>query len=281
MSQSGSFNAASIIIPPTVPQAFVTDAGIAIPAGNILNVFGAGETSTSGAGNTVTINTPFNPNKVIRDFDDFIGSTGIGSKLGYVVGSAIGSKEGTAQNPGILTLVGGGSANSILICTSATPPPLPGSNPFKLGAGQLSINWVFDLVALSIDGNSYTTYIGISDAVSAASTIAPVDGVFFRYNHAVNGGKWQIVTSTSSVTTALDSGVLASTGFHSFGFIINATATSVSYFIDHVLVATGPITTNIPLTGISPVITTVLNAGVMPTQEIDLFYYEQILTTAR
>ena len=42
-------------LPPSVPTSFVTDSGIAIPVGNILNVLGGDGITTQGSGNTVTI----------------------------------------------------------------------------------------------------------------------------------------------------------------------------------------------------------------------------------
>lgn len=54
MSQAGIINASGM---PAVPTTFTTNAGNATPALNVLNVLGAGEITTSGAGNTITITT--------------------------------------------------------------------------------------------------------------------------------------------------------------------------------------------------------------------------------
>jgi hypothetical protein len=56
MSQSGNTSSGNVI-PPAVPTSFVTNGGTAIPVGNVLNVIGSGGTTTSGAGNTVTVIT--------------------------------------------------------------------------------------------------------------------------------------------------------------------------------------------------------------------------------
>ena len=54
MSQAGIINSSGM---PAVPTTFTTNAGNATPALNVLNVLGAGEITTSGAGNTITITT--------------------------------------------------------------------------------------------------------------------------------------------------------------------------------------------------------------------------------
>ena len=79
MSQAGLINATEGT--PSIPTLFVTDSGDAIPAANILNVFGGAGASTSGSGNTIVITvsttgftwnlvtsvSPANPIQIIRE----------------------------------------------------------------------------------------------------------------------------------------------------------------------------------------------------------------------
>ncbi len=55
MSQAGILSVSSGILPPTVPLAFTTDSGVAVPAANNLNVLGGVGATTSGSGSTITI----------------------------------------------------------------------------------------------------------------------------------------------------------------------------------------------------------------------------------
>lgn len=58
MSQAGILNVNGGILPPTVALSYVTNSGTAVPSAYVLNILGGGETTTSGAGNTITVTAP-------------------------------------------------------------------------------------------------------------------------------------------------------------------------------------------------------------------------------
>ena len=68
---SGYWVATNGNVPSNVPINFVTNFGTATSAANVINIVGAGGTTTSGSGNTVTINTVANSmnwNNQVADF---------------------------------------------------------------------------------------------------------------------------------------------------------------------------------------------------------------------
>lgn len=113
----------------------------------------------------------------------------------------------------------------------------------KLGAGRARFQTKAAIHILSDATDTYTTRLGFIDSVTGEST----DGVFFRYTHGTNSGKWQAVCRSNSVETAsaLDTGVtpVADT-MQRFSIDVNAAGTSAEFYIDGALVQT--ITANIP-----------------------------------
>jgi len=110
-----------------------------------------------------------------------------------------------------------------------------------------SWEWRYDaivkLIALSDGTDTYTMRLGFIDSGTAEST----DGVFFRYTHSVNGGKWQKVARNNSTETgsANDTTVTAQTSTYShFAIVVNSAGDSAEFFIDGVSVGTE--TANIP-----------------------------------
>lgn len=57
--------------------------------------------------------------------------------------------------------------------------------------------------ALSDGTDTYSLRVGFIDSVSVEST----DGVFFRYTHSANSGRWQFVTRANGVETITDTGI--------------------------------------------------------------------------
>lgn len=271
MSQAGDINSTNTVIPSDVAIDYVTDSGTAIASANILNVLGGNNTSTSGSGNTITINSAFKPNKEVTLSDDFFENfTGVGElNWGAIAGHFI---NGTSTNPGIYVIEDGTSAGVMLNANNAFN--------LALGSGAVTVNFVIDLVALSTAGNRYTVTAGLMQATSGASFGTPTQGVYLTYADNVNGGNWLLNCNTSSVITSVDSGVAASTGFVNLGFTVNAAGTSVSFTINGTAVGTA-ITTNIPTASITPACTWIRSSGALPASKIDLFYMKQTLTTAR
>jgi len=114
---------------------------------------------------------------------------------------------------------------------------------FLISGGAYSVNWVINLVTLSTVPATYNAIIGlISDNLETDNP--PQSGIYFSYTDTVNVGNWVINCAQGGVVTSTNTAVPASTNYVNLGFTTNAAATSVSFFIDGVLV--GTIATNIP-----------------------------------
>jgi Protein of unknown function (DUF2793) len=150
-----------------------------------------------------------------------------------------------------------------------------------LGTGRASYGCRMRQVTLSDATNTYTARFGFVDSVSAEST----DGVFFRYTHATNSGKWQAVTRANGVETAVDTGVTAAISTtYRFEIAVNAAGTSAGYLINGASVAT--ITTNIPTaagreTGAGLMLLRSVGTAAVTPLAVDYVLVEQVLASAR
>ncbi len=216
---------------------------------------------------------PPGPNQSISDFDDFISWDGSRqSKFSWIQSFSADAVDGTSTNPGILIFSGPGGISLDQSSGNNT-------NPFVLGGGSLSNNWVFRPDALSTNTDNYTLFIGLADIVSAQTPTTPINGVYFQYSNNVNSGNFQIVTNKASVTTTMNTATPATTSFMNFGIDINSTATAAQFFINGSSV--GTIATTIPTASINPSIIVKNNLGTIPDSHLDLWYYTQTLTVAR
>lgn len=228
----------------------------------------------SGTSTTVAVST-FQPNAVVQLYDDFIPQAGTGSAApGQLLWDKVGTvayvDTSSVNHPGIIQ-IGNSAASGIFLNTTT------GQDSFILGGGVLSNNFNLDLVTLSDAVNRYTAIVGMTDDVSGA---AIQNGVYFTYSDNVNAGQWVLNCTAAGVTTSVNTAVAASTGFHTYTVLVNAGATSVSFYIDNVLVGTA-IATDIPTLVINPYFMMVRSAGALPASQVDLYYLSQTLTTPR
>lgn len=120
------------------------------------------------------------------------------------------------------------------------------ANALYLRQGVSKYRTHISLITLSDGTNTHTINLGFVNDLTAD----PTYGVFFRYTHSVNGGRWEAVTVAGGSPTTADTGVTAVIDDMTiFEIEVNAAGTSVDFSIDGSVVAT--ITATIPAAGIN------------------------------
>lgn len=176
-----------------------------------------------------------------RDFyyyNDFV--SGLGELVSYISGAGAANSLSVAvvdnNTPGINTMQTG---------TTATGRAGFGSQIacLLLGGGVLSYETYVRIPVLSNATQQFVLRCGLLDSFTGES----IDAVCFRYADNVNSGRFEAVTRSNNTQTATNTGVVVvANTWYKLGFIVNANASSVSFYINGVLVST--ITTNIPNT---------------------------------
>lgn len=230
-----------------------------------------------GAGSSGSGSGSFAPNTTVQEFDDFLSDTT--NNLFYL------GKLNWSNDFHNFTLSGGeaGHDGVLAMQTGDSPAGMSFSDwngnglPFILGSGQISVNWVFKFTTLSAPGARYFAQIGLG---SNQNTVEYTDGCYFQYEDDVNSGNWVLKTASASVRTSQNTTTAVTTSWTNLGVVVNAAASSVSYFINGVQVGT-PITTNIPTAALSAHWNSFPNGGTSPLHKLDLFYYTRTFTTPR
>lgn len=208
------------------------------------------------------------------------------SREGTGTGTAVASSS--ANHPGVQTCSSGtdttggcafqtGGQGTTAVASVAT---------IFLGNGAASSFVNGKLTTAISDGTeTYTAWVGgwtngVFTTVGAKT--APPDGVFFRYTHSVNGGKWQgVVRNTGADTATCDTTSAADTNFHSFEIIVNAAGTAEDFYIDGSLACScaAAVSSN----GVTPTpIAIIKSAGTTARLvSLDAFGYTHDFTTPR
>lgn len=236
-------------------RTFQAGAGI-----SITNADGtAGNTTISATGSTPGLGTVF-------VFDDFLGyptfsggnnTGGVGNaNLNYATSSSLNSIGGltsTGSNPGVLTLTTESTSGRGLALFGNKSVAASDEGDFTFGNGQCSVEWYMKIPTLPDGTTRFVTKCGFGNNLPdfSTETAAPNDGCWFSYVENVNSGKWVINTKDNSGTTTTNTNSTADTNWHNYKVVVNAAATSVSFYIDGVEVSGSPIATNIPTDGVS------------------------------
>lgn len=196
---------------------------------------------------------------------------------------------GTALNSGTGTLV---APYTIVQLSTATNTN--GGYRFNSGiVGELfgtNINRFEALTRVNTNSDATNTFQYICGFLDQLTTINQTDGAYFLYDAqgvstgSASSGNWQLVTASNSVRTFTTSSVaIDNTNLQKLRIDVNASGTSVEFYINNTLVGTH--TTNIP-TGTARAFGMGAylqkSAGTAArTADIDYMYYKTKFTTPR
>lgn len=204
------------------------------------------------AGNDATTQTEI--------MEDFIGGNGaIVGALGWLKGGSItlSTITGEVGRIGVAKLLANSSGGNLYLTeTNGAGAPYKANNPRLTYITSLKNTFAVNIEAI--------LRFGLQDGQINND---PASGIYFR---AVGTGNWYAVTRAINIETSTNCGIAQSTSYKQFKITSNSTGTSISFYIDGVLVATH--TTNIPTDQLFPQYqiesTTLNNYGL----DVDYFY---------
>lgn len=167
------------------------------------------------------------------------------SGSGYWINPAPTNLTSPQRVPWATNVIG---AIGVKLSTSTTGIARVGSVTSTLcaGAGEMRFNSRIYIDQLSNATDSWSLRIGFVNISSAEVN----EGIFVKYAHGTNSGKFQLVSRSGGTESTSDMGTtVAATTDYYVGIIVNAAGTSIQGYLQGVAAGT-PITTNIP-TGLS------------------------------
>lgn len=175
---------------------------------------------------------------------------------------------GEAQHPGFFS-VGSAAGSGWMQKNQASTS----NGPIVLGAGVLTFEYLVRITALS--NHNYVVGLG------AGSTTEPTDGVYFIYDSAVNAGAWVGKTANASSRTSANSANTVVAGqWDRLKIIVNAAASSVSFYVNGVEITNSPLAATIPTVDLSFIVSKATGGG-GGSLDVDLFVMSYVLTTPR
>lgn len=240
----------------------------------------AGYQLTSGGGGSAPMTwaatTGFAPSSSIVLYDDFTADTDAGSLNWGLIFSGGGFTPFFIQDnyhPGVFEFNTASSSSSWggLFLT-----------PYILfGGGVATYESVINIDNLSNSTDTFTVRTGVGDMYDSSVFN---NGVWFEYTDTGSSPNWQCINATGGTITTIDSGVAVVAGpWVRLGWQVNASGTSVSFYINGALVATS--SANIPTTSpneVNPIFIIMKNAGTTTRRlRTDYYYYKQVFTISR
>ncbi len=234
-----------IAITSALPAASATNAGCfirrQITIGGVLVgqiLFSDGAKWWPVAQNPYDIVEAVSPVRMLNATEEFLGySLSTSFLTNFVVGTATFAALGTVDDQTITGLWSGTSTTNVGDAFGANTV----LNIVRFdGFSIIECAAKFRLPSLSSNGIgvNYTLRLGFMDSLAGD----PTDGIYLRYNHAVNSGKFQFVSRVNGVETATDSGITAvANTFYTIRIVVEgdgASSYSYSSFINGV--AAGP-----------------------------------------
>jgi hypothetical protein len=172
-------------------------------------------------------------------FDDFISTTavgGTGATNSSSGGGSVSIVSAESNHIGIASLSTGSSGSS------GYSNIYWGSTNVYFGNGILNLEFLVRIPTLSTSSERYIIRAGFHDALNDD----PTNGIYFKYDESTSAN-WIFGTSNNGTRTETTSStVVTENTWIKLKISINATASSVVYYINGISI--GSITTNIPIT---------------------------------